>query len=359
MGSIFGRGSGKDAARAAILFAFLTALVSPALALDKKEYRVHIVVDILKPKFQDIIDGFRQTLDAQLAAEGAKASYTVFDTKTDPAKVPGILEAIRAGRPDLVCAINSPDSFADKSISLKLADPAYRIVSENCIPIQSGVAKEWKRPGGNITGVGVFVQMNSLIKMAKMVNPKYRKLIFLSWDRTTEINDWFVTELKEACRQEGIELAEVRYLSSTEDEFEALRQCDLKGSEYFGIIGISAWTRRDGSLADLLVEEPRFFRSSIKHFPIYVYDETAVQVEAPAGVCVVWHDIGVQLGEKGMKVLQGARPGDIPWDYPRKYNIMLNLAAAKSIGLTLPRTLIDAAYRVYTDYEGNFMGSKN
>ena len=353
------KGSAKGVRRIAILFAVSVALAGQASALDKKEYGVYVVVDIIKPKFQEIIDGFRETLDSQLAAAGARASYTVFDTKTETATIPGILAAIREGRPDLILAINSPDSFADRNVSLKLGDPSFRFVSESCIPIQSGVAKEWKKPGGNITGVGVFVQMGSIIKMAKMINPKSRKLIFFSWERMTEINEWLVAELTEACRQEGIELAEVKYLASAEDEFEFLLQCDRRGEEYFGIGGISAWVHRDGSYADMIVEEARFMNGALRRFPIYTYDESAVQACYPAGTCVIWHDLGAQLGEKGMRILQGARPGDIPWDYPRKYNIMLNLAAARSIGLTLPPALLDAAYRIYTDFQGNFIGERN
>jgi putative ABC transport system substrate-binding protein len=332
------------------------ALAAPAAALEAREYRVAIVVDILRPKFQEIIDGFRETLDRQLAAAGAKAAYSIYDTKTDPKTVPAILQAIREAKPDLVCAINSPAAFADKNISLKLSDPAFRIVSENCIPIQSGVAKEWDRPGGNITGVGVFVQMNSLIRLAKLINPNYRKLVYFSWDRMTEINDWFAAELARACKQEGIELAEIRYMASAEEELDFLLELDGKGEEYFAIEGISTWVHKDGSYADMAVEATRFLRERIRHVPIYAYDEAGVSLALPAGVCVIWRDIGAQLGEKGMKILLGAKPGDMPWDYPRKHNIILNLAVAKTFGMTLPPALIGAAYRVYTDYEGNFVG---
>ncbi len=352
-------GSGDTARRIAFSLAVSVALAGQASALDKKEYKVFVVVDVLKPKFQEVIDGFRETLDRLLSASSATAVYSIFDTKTEPSTVPAILEAIRADRPDLICAINSPDAFADRNISLRLSNPAFRIVSMNCIPIQSGVAREWEKPGGNISGVGVFVQMSSLLKMAKMIDPKAKKLIFFSWDKMIEINDWFATELKAACKQEGIELSELKYLSSAEDEFDFLLKCDRRGEGYIGIGGISAWVHRDGSYADMIVEEAPLIRNRIKHFPLYTYDEAAVQLGYPAGTCVVWHDLGAQLGEKGMKILQGAKPGDLAWDYPRKYNIMLNLAAAKSIGMVFPKTLVSAAYRIYTDYEGDFIGNKD
>ena len=353
------RCAGASARRIALFIAFFFALSGQAPALDKSEYRICVVVDILRPKFQEVIDGFRETLDAHLGAAGAKASYTVFDTKADPAAVPGILSAIRAGGPDLILAVNGPDSFADRNVGLKLADTAFRFVSMNCIPIQSGVAREWKRPGGNFTGVGVFVQMGSMIKLAKLINPKARKLVFYSWDKMAEINDWFVTELKGACRMEGVELARVEYLASAEDEFEFLLQCDSLGEEYFGIGGISAWVHRDGTYADMIVRRPGSCKAGSSTSRSTPTTNPQYRPPTPPGTCVIWHDLGAQLAEKAMKVLQGAKPGDIPWDYPRKYNIMLNLAAAKNVGIVFPQALLSAAYRVYTDFNGNFIGERN
>jgi putative ABC transport system substrate-binding protein len=74
------------------------------------------------------------------------------------------------------------------------------------------------------------------------------------------------------------------------------------------------------------------------------------------GACVIWGDIGAQAAEKGLKLIDGADPGSISWDYPRKYNIILNLAAAKRLGITLPQSLVNAAYRVYTDFDGHYVG---
>jgi putative tryptophan/tyrosine transport system substrate-binding protein len=345
------------------LLAFALASTWPAVpqagpAFPKKKYSVSIVVDILRPKFQEVIDGFRQELDARLAAAGAKATYTVFDTKTQAAAVPGILDALRKNPPDLVFAVNSPDAFADRNVSLKL-DPSIPVVSENCIPVRSGAAKAWDRPGGSITGVGVFVRMDSVVKLAKKINPKANKLVFFSWDKMKDINEWLEADIRAACAREGVELARVAYLASAEDEFDLLLKCDSLGPDYFGICGISAWVHRDGSYADLVVEESRFVQERIKRFPIYIYDEASVAAGAQAGTCVIWKDLGAQLGEKAVRVLKGEAPSGIPWDYPRKYNIVLNLAAAKRIGMVFPPEITAAAYRIYTDTAGSFVGKKD
>jgi putative ABC transport system substrate-binding protein len=339
-----------------IIFTFSLTLI---FSLEKKEYKIYIISDTLLDKFVEIQNGFMETLDKELAKTGIKARYTFFDTKTDMANVPGIIKAIQDGNPDLIAVINSPDIFADTNISLKLADTKYKFVSENCIPVQSGSAKTWEKPGGNITGVGVFVQFNSILKLAKIINPKSKKLIFWSWDAAKSLNEYFEKEVKTACKNNGFELAEFKLLSSAEEQFEYMAYIDKLGPEYIAMPGLSVWVHKDGTPANMSLEESKWVKSNLRNIPVYEYDETAVKAAYPAGACVIWYDIGVQMAEKGIKILNGAKPGDLSWEYPRKYNLVFNLAAAKQIGLKIPQNLINAAYRVYTDFDGNFVGKKN
>ena len=120
---------------------------------------------------------------------------------------------------------------------------------------------------------------------------------------------------------------------------------------------VSAWVHKDGSFADMMKEETGFYRSEMR-IPEFTVEETSVEVNSLAGTCIIWDDIGRQLGDKGLRVLKGENPGDIAWDYPRKYNIMVNLAEAKRLGIAIPKQVLDAAYRVFTDYDGNFIGKK-
>jgi putative ABC transport system substrate-binding protein len=330
----------------------------PAFAVEKKEYRIVIAFDTVLPYSEGIMDGFRTTLDSQLALSGAVARYHVFDTKLDEATIPSILSAIEEVRPDLVCTVNYPSAFADMHITAVLKDSGFKIISENTIPVQSGIIKSWQKPGGNVTGVGVFLKFNAQIKLMRMINPKASKLVLVSWDAMTELNEWFEIEVVKACREEGIEFFEFRRVASIEEEVACYAEYDTKGSEYFILNGISAFIQEDGGSGDVGVIFTDSMKS-LKHLQFISYDENPIRMGALAGACVVWYDIGAQMAEKGMKILNGANPGDLAWEYPRKSNIMLNLQTARNRGINFPQSLTGAAYRAYTDYEGNFLGNKN
>ena len=339
-----------------LLVVLFGLLAPPVFALDAREYNIYIVTDTVDDWSTGIMDGFKESLDRFLAGNAARARYTVFDTQLRPETAPGIISAIRSGKPDLICVVNYPSGFADSVITKQLPEPEYRFVSENALPIEIGLISDWARPGGNVTGVGVFLQQNSQIRLMKRINPDVRKLAFFSWSALEPVNLWFEREITRAAREEGIELVEFRRVANAEEEFEFLREYDAKSHEYFVMGGVSAFVHADGTPADMTVEEPAFIQEHIDNLQMISYDETTISTGYLAGASVIWRDIGAQLAEKGARILQGTNPGDIPWEFPRRYNIILNLKTASRIGITFPQSLIGAAYRVYTDYEGSFVG---
>jgi putative ABC transport system substrate-binding protein len=350
----------KTAALLTVLSALLIFLGAGGTvgALDKKEYKVYIVSDSTRIWAMDTQAGFKESLDRQLAAQGAKAVYTVFETKTDPAKAPDIVKAIQDDKPDLVLACNTPNGFTDSQITAKLTDPVYKFVSLDPIPVEIGLVKNWAHPGGNVTGVGVFLQFTSTIKLAQKINPKLKKVAFVTWDAMGKVNDWFESEMKQAALDTGVELVEFRRVANNEEELAFYQDYVPKAADTFVMPGISPYVRKDGSPMDPQRDWYSFVQKQLGKLLFVSYDDSTVANGLVAATAVVWTDIGAQLAEKAMKILQGTSPGDLPWEYPRKYNLIFNLQAAKDRGIAIPPALISSAYRVYTDYKGSFAGQK-
>jgi putative ABC transport system substrate-binding protein len=322
--------------------------------LKEKKYTIVIVYDGAheRESFNIMLDSFKKKIKSELNKEKSRVEYALYFTKNDPVIAKTIVESIKKRGPDLIFTMNNPSAFADIHIAKKLTDPKYRFVSENCIPRRSGVIDSWEKPGGNITGVGIFIQLNSQIRLMKKLNPAAKKLVFFSWNRMVKLNEWFEEEIKKACRNEKIELIEFKRTAHIEDEINFIKKYSNRGKEYFFMGGISAFVHRDGRPVKNIVDaEMKWYRKNVK-IPMIVYDETAIMHGMLGGASVIWDDLGEQLAEKGLRVLKGEDPGAIPWEYPRKFDIVLNRKRAEFLKIDIPKNLLQAAYRVYLDYDG-------
>jgi putative tryptophan/tyrosine transport system substrate-binding protein len=78
---------------------------------------------------------------------------------------------------------------------------------------------------------------------------------------------------------------------------------------------------------------------------IYPYREF-VEVGGLLGYGVDLADVARRLADLTDQVLRGAKPGDIPFQQQTKFELLLNRATAKSLGLEFPATLLAAADEV-------------
>jgi putative tryptophan/tyrosine transport system substrate-binding protein len=53
-----------------------------------------------------------------------------------------------------------------------------------------------------------------------------------------------------------------------------------------------------------------------------------------------------RAAELGERILKGAKPGHIPMEQPEKYNIVVNLATARALGMEIPPAVLARATKV-------------
>ena len=70
------------------------------------------------------------------------------------------------------------------------------------------------------------------------------------------------------------------------------------------------------------------------------------EAEAVLTYSVDWLDMFKRSAVYVVKILKGAKPGDLPIEQPTKFELVVNLKTAKTLGITIPEAILLQANRV-------------
>jgi putative ABC transport system substrate-binding protein len=231
--------------------------------------------------------------------------------------------------PDLIIPVSTL-----LTLNFKAATSMIPIVGAFAFPIEAGIVPSLARPGGNITGVTVDVGIEQWFKRAQLLQqmtPQATRFAFL---QTRAALEQFGPKEAGGLMWVGpplnhpIDEAEYRRV------FAALTQVGAEG------IVVSDeeqnWVNR--KLIVELVANSRL--PAIYPFKVFVQAGglTSYGIDIP--------DLGRRVAIMADQILKGAKPADIPIFQPTKFELVINLRTAKSLGLTVPATLLVAADEV-------------
>jgi putative ABC transport system substrate-binding protein len=277
---------------------------------------------------------FGQGLKETGFVEGQNVLIEYRWAESQPDRLPA-LAADLVHRPVSVIAALGGDVTA---LAAKAATSALPIVFLNgSDPIKAGLVASINRPGGNITGVSLF---------AGTVNAKRLELLHELVPQVTDVavlNNALVVEtddrskaLTDAAKIIGLRLVLLNVAS--EDDFAKAfaDMTDQKVGALF-VSGSPFFLSRSDKLV-VLVARQRIPAS-------YAWREFA----AAGGLMSYGANIvesGRQVGIYAGRLLKGEKAADLPVLQPTKFDFVINLKAAKALGITVPQTLLVAADEV-------------
>jgi putative tryptophan/tyrosine transport system substrate-binding protein len=205
-------------------------------------------------------------------------------------------------------------------------------------PIGAGFIASLARPGGNITGLSqLSPELNGKrLEILKEVIPKLSRVAVFSTSTATD-NAQVMKEIELAAAALGVKLQSIDVLTirDIEPAFRAAvkRRTDAVLENISGSI-------RAAQLKELA-------ELAIKH-RLPVMRERPEQVEAGGLMSygVSLPDLARRAATYVDKILKGANPADLPVEQPKKFEFVINLKAAKQIGLTIPPNVLARADRV-------------
>jgi putative ABC transport system substrate-binding protein len=237
-------------------------------------------------------------------------------------------------RPVAVLAASGGDPAVQAAMAATSTVPIIFIGSD---PVQIGLAATYSRPGGNATGINTLLVtlgpkrlglLHDLVPqaalMGMLVNPAFPAV-------TQQI-----TDVQKAARSIGLEIQV--FQAGTESEIDTAFETMAKGRIAALVLGADPFydTRRDklvGLAAHYAIPAMYYLREFAAAGGLISYG-----IDLPDA----YRQLGVYTG----RILKGEKPADLPVLQPTKFELIINLKAAKTLGLTLPSGLLAIADEV-------------
>jgi putative ABC transport system substrate-binding protein len=204
-------------------------------------------------------------------------------------------------------------------------------------PVGTGLVASLARPGGNITGLSVLSPElgGKRLEILKEVVPKLSRVAVVG-SSTLPGNAEMLRETELAAGALGVKLQFVDVLSPK--DIEAAFQRTVQGRiEAVLAQGSGVLNAHRTQVAGLAVKS---------RLPAMYYAAEFVEAGGLMFYGVDFPDLHRRAATYVDKILKGAKPADLPVEQPKKFEFVINLKAAKQIGLTIPPNVLARADKV-------------
>jgi len=282
----------------------------------------------------DLVDAFRQGLRELGYIEGRNIviEYRWADGRYD--RFPELVSDLVRIKADVIVTAGTPGALAAKQATKTI--PIVMMVAGDAVG--TGLVASLARPGGNVTGSTTIVQEleGKRLELLKEVVPGLSRVAILA-NPTNPVNPIVLKQTRLAAGALHLKLepiVDVKAIAELEQAFTT-----ISSSRPDGLILI----------ADrfLLAERARIVAFAEKHrLPtMYPYGEM-VRDGGLMSYAPSYPDLFRRAASYVDKILKGAKPAELPVEQPNKFELVINLNAARALGLTFPATLLRRADEV-------------
>lgn len=204
-------------------------------------------------------------------------------------------------------------------------------------PVGNGFVASLARPGGNITGLSSMVPEISgkHVELLKEIVPRLSRLAVLG-SSTTPGHKEVLKEIEAAASVFGVTPQYLDVLSAKDIE-PAFLAASKGRTDAMLVLGSGIYASRRKQVVDLTIKHrlPAIYRSReyVEEGGLICYGVNPFDLDRRAATYVD-------------KILKGRKPADLPVEQPIKFEFIVNLKAAKQIGLTIPPNVLVRADRV-------------
>jgi putative ABC transport system substrate-binding protein len=227
---------------------------------------------------------------------------------------------------------------ADAARAAKAATSTIPIVfTSGGDPVEDGLVASLARPGGNVTGVSLLArEVNSkLLELLRELVPRAR-VIALLVNQNNSTSERQIRDMEEAARPSGVQLQILKAASESEIDA-AFADLVERGTDALIVVPEAFFASRRDQLVALTARHRVPAIYGLREF-----STAGGLISYGASFAASFRQVGICAG----KILKGAKPADLPVVQPTTFELVINMRAAKALGITMPPAILARADEV-------------
>ena len=279
------------------------------------------------------LSAFTQAMQVLGWAEGRNYDAVYRYSRGDLALMPSLAEELVRLEPAVIVVSSGPAAVVVR----KATSTIPIVVPAMSDPVRMGLAASYARPEGNVTGVLILVDdmQAKQFELALEVVPGARKIGTLTGTSVSMMRLQHEVEASAAAR---LGVTSVPVVVANPDEFESAFDKFIRANVQVVVVYPDQMLFNN--------RKPLIELALARRLPtVFTVPE---QVE-DGGLISYGISLRGNFGRAAAfvdKILKGAKPADLPIEFPTKLDLAINLKTAKALGLTIPPTLLARADEV-------------
>jgi putative tryptophan/tyrosine transport system substrate-binding protein len=310
-----------------------TLAFSPLAALAQRKEMARIGVLATTSFFMTRFGAFRQGMRDLGYVEGKSLAFEYRYAEGKFERFPGLAAELARSNVDLIFTASAEGVLA----AMKATSTIPIVFGTVQDPVASGIVASLARPGRNATGMSALAPDlgRKRLDILREASPGLVRVGYL-WSPISKGSDVGMRETQAAAQSLGLQIQslEVREPKDLDRALEA------------------AMKQRAQAL--ITAPDPQINAQGVRIAAFAASNRLPVMYAAPEHVeagglmtyAPSYSDMWRHAATFADKILKGARPADLPVEQPTKFELIVNLKAARAIGLAIPQTILFRADRV-------------
>jgi len=322
----------------AIICLLLTILLLtgfPAQAQQpKKVPRIGYLVDSSPSSTREVgqVEAFRQGLRELGYVEGQNIAIEYRYAEGVEERLPNLAADLVQLSVDVIFVTGTTGTQAAKRATKTIPIVMTSVTD----PVGTGLVASLAHPGGNVTGLSNFSELGGKqLELLKEAFPRVARVAVI-WDPANAANARLLAEMKVTADglRTVLQFLEVRSSDDFDLAFSVIKKGDARALIVLRNVITYTHPKR---IVDFAVKSK---------LPAMYPDRVLVDAGGLMSYGPNFLDMIHRAATYVDKILKGAKPADLPVEQPTKFEFVINLKAAKQIGLTIPPNVLARADKV-------------